>query len=67
MAELVARGHVFKTHSDTEVIVHGWEEWGAAVVDRLRGMFVFALWDRKRQTFADKIAETVVIVQPPPR
>jgi asparagine synthase (glutamine-hydrolysing) len=50
MAELVARGHVFKTHSDTEVIVHGWEEWGAAVVDRLRGMFVFALWDRKRQT-----------------
>jgi asparagine synthase (glutamine-hydrolysing) len=50
MAELIQRGHVFKTHSDTEVIVHGWEEWGPAVVDRLRGMFVFALWDRKRQT-----------------
>src|ERR1700744_4623439 len=50
MAELIQRGHVFKTHSDTEVIVHGWEEWGPAVVDRLRGMFVFALWDRRKQT-----------------
>jgi len=50
MAELMKLGHRFRTHSDTEVIVHGWEEWGPAVVDRLRGMFVFALWDRKRQT-----------------
>jgi asparagine synthase (glutamine-hydrolysing) len=50
MAELMKLGHQFKTHSDTEVIVHGWEEWGPAVVDRLRGMFVFALWDRRRQT-----------------
>jgi asparagine synthase (glutamine-hydrolysing) len=50
MAELIKLGHRFKTHSDTEVIVHGWEEWGPAVIDRLRGMFVFALWDRKRQT-----------------
>jgi asparagine synthase (glutamine-hydrolysing) len=50
MAELMKLGHRFKTHSDTEVIVHGWEEWGPAVVDRLRGMFVFALWDQKAQT-----------------
>ena len=50
MAELIALGHQFKTHSDTEVIVHGWEEWGPSVLSRLRGMFVFALWDRRRQT-----------------
>ncbi len=46
--ELKAAGHVFKTHSDTEVIVHGWEEWGEHCVDRFRGMFAFAVWDRGR-------------------
>jgi asparagine synthase (glutamine-hydrolysing) len=50
MAELIGRGHVFKTASDTEVIVHGWEEWGPDCVDRFRGMFAFALWDRRKQT-----------------
>jgi asparagine synthase (glutamine-hydrolysing) len=50
MAELIGLGHQFKTQSDTEVIVHGWEEWGPAVLDRLRGMFVIVLWDRRRQT-----------------
>ncbi|MBL1275785.1 MAG: amidotransferase 1, exosortase A system-associated [Ectothiorhodospiraceae bacterium] len=44
--ELQAKGHVFRTHCDTEVIVHAWEEWGEACVDRFRGMFAFALWDR---------------------
>ncbi|MEO1766711.1 XrtA/PEP-CTERM system amidotransferase [Thiobacter aerophilum] len=48
--ELTARGHVFRTHCDTEVIVHAWEEWGEACVERLRGMFAFALWDRNRRT-----------------
>jgi asparagine synthase (glutamine-hydrolysing) len=48
--ELVALGHVFRTRSDTEVIVHAWETWGAACVERLRGMFAFALWDEARQT-----------------
>jgi asparagine synthase (glutamine-hydrolysing) len=51
-AELAARGHVFRTHSDTEAIVHAYEEYGAACVEHLRGMFAFAIWDaRKRELF----------------
>ncbi|MBL8306697.1 MAG: amidotransferase 1, exosortase A system-associated [Rubrivivax sp.] len=49
--ELQALGHVFHTKSDTECIVHAWEAWGEACVQRFRGMFAFALWDRNRQTF----------------
>ncbi|HSD39595.1 MAG TPA: XrtA/PEP-CTERM system amidotransferase [Rhodocyclaceae bacterium] len=49
--ELQAAGHVFRTRSDTEVIVHAWEQWGEACVERFRGMFSFALWDRNRETF----------------
>lgn len=48
--ELQALGHVFHTKSDTEVIVHAWESWGADCVKRFRGMFAFALWDRNQQT-----------------
>jgi asparagine synthase (glutamine-hydrolysing) len=51
MAELKALGHVFRTKSDTEVIVNAWRAWGEACVKRLRGMFAFALWDREKQTF----------------
>ena len=47
--ELEPKGHRFHTRSDTETIVHAWEEWGTACVDRFRGMFAFALWDQKRQ------------------
>lgn len=48
--ELTTKGHRFKTRSDTEVIVHLFEEYGASCVDRLRGMFAFALWDEKQKT-----------------
>ena len=48
--ELAALGHVFRTRSDTEVIVHAWEAWGEACVRRFRGMFALALWDRNRET-----------------
>ena len=48
--ELKTRGHRFRTHCDTEVIVHAWEEWGEGCVERFRGMFAIALWDRNRQT-----------------
>ena len=47
--ELTSRGHRFQTRSDTEVIVHGYEEWGAECVTRLRGMFAFGLWDARQR------------------
>jgi asparagine synthase (glutamine-hydrolysing) len=47
--ELAARGHRFNTHSDTEVIVHAYEEWGEECLSRLNGMFAFCIWDERRQ------------------
>jgi len=47
-AELEALGHVFRTASDTEVILHGWRQWGPDCVQRFHGMFVFALFDADR-------------------
>ena len=48
-AELLARGHRFATRADTEVLVHLYEEAGDELVGRLRGMFAFAIWDRRRR------------------
>ncbi len=48
--ELNRLGHTFRTRSDTEVIVHAWEQWGEGCIERFRGMFAFALWDRNRET-----------------
>jgi asparagine synthase (glutamine-hydrolysing) len=47
--ELEGRGHRFATDCDTEVLVHGYEEWGDGFVERLRGMFAIALWDKRRR------------------
>ena len=47
-AELTARGHVFRTRSDTEVLLRAWQTFGEACAARLDGMFAFALWDARR-------------------
>jgi asparagine synthase (glutamine-hydrolysing) len=47
--ELESLGHRFKTHSDVETIVHGYEQWGDDVPNHLHGMFAFAIWDEERQ------------------
>ena len=49
-AELEARGHRMRSHTDSEMLLHMYEEKGAAFVDDLRGMFAFALWDGPKRT-----------------
>ena len=46
--DLERLGHRFTTRSDTEVLVHGWEEWGARVLERVNGIYAFALFDGRR-------------------
>ena len=48
--DLESRGHKFRTQSDTEVIVHGYKQWGTEVFNRLNGMFGIAIWDVKQTT-----------------
>ena len=45
--ELESKGHQFRSHSDTEVLLNGFAEWGVGILDRLNGMFAFAIWDQK--------------------
>src|SRR5882757_1980150 len=47
--ELRRRGHRFRTESDTEVVLHGYLEWGAGVAERLNGMYAFAIWDQRAE------------------
>jgi asparagine synthase (glutamine-hydrolysing) len=47
--ELIAKGHTFQTNSDSEVLVHGYEEYGTALPNKLRGMFAFVIWDTKKK------------------
>ncbi len=58
--ELEARGHAFRTQTDTEVILHGYEEWGTDCLRRFNGMFAFAIWDGREQRLLvarDRIGE----------
>ena len=48
--ELIALGHTFLTHSDTEALLHGFMEWGSDVTPRLRGMFAFVIWDKEEKS-----------------
>ena len=47
--ELIEAGHIFTTHTDSETLIHGYEEWGEELVDRLRGMYAFVIWDREQK------------------
>ena len=47
--ELINAGHTFVTHTDSETLIHGYEEWGEKLVERLRGMYAFVIWDRKEK------------------
>ena len=48
--ELITKGHIFKNNSDSEVIIHGYEEYGENILKKLRGMFAFAIWDKVKET-----------------
>lgn len=47
--DLVSKGHIFKTNADTEVILHGYEEYGENILSKLRGMFGFVIWDKNKK------------------
>lgn len=47
---LIEKGHIFKTETDSEVLIHGYEEYGVDLLQKLRGMFAFSIWDMKKET-----------------
>jgi asparagine synthase (glutamine-hydrolysing) len=62
--ELERLGHHFRTRSDTEVLVHGWEEWGPGILERLNGMYAFAVWDARQSPGTLWLARDPVGVKP---
>ena len=61
--ELVGLGHQFRTHSDTEVVAHAYEEWGRACLHRLRGMFAFAIYDRRASLTRDRATPVLFLAR----
>ena len=49
--ELIEAGHVFVSNTDSETLIHGYEQWGEKLVDRLRGMYAFVIWDTKKKRY----------------
>lgn len=48
--QLIEAGHIFKSHSDSEVLIHGYEQYGVELLSKLRGMFTFSIWDKNKKT-----------------
>ena len=51
--DLLQKGHTFTTKSDSETILHGYEEYGKEILQKLRGMFAFVIWDKKEKSYLE--------------
>ena len=61
--DLIEKGHIFKTEADTEVVLHGYEEYGTDILKKLRGMYGFAIWNRKEQElFLVRVLSRCIII-----
>lgn len=52
--DLIEKGHVFANNSDTEVLIHSYEEYGKDMLNKLRGMFAFVIWDSEKETLLEQ-------------